>query len=127
MGKLLDKPKAGPHKYQAEPTVYNGVRYDSKKEATRAGELDLWASAKLGRFWVGHPKFRLGVSENVYVADFLVVDPGVEVLNAEDTRRGLDGTKFQPVREALWRQYGPCDLWILGSGKTEIITSRRAP
>ncbi len=30
-----------PHKYHAEPTIVDGIRFDSKKEATRYAELRL--------------------------------------------------------------------------------------
>ena len=49
-----------PHKYNAKPTVYNGVRYASKAEAARAMELDALAKSGKIDFWIGQPIFRLG-------------------------------------------------------------------
>jgi hypothetical protein len=107
-------------KYNAKPTVYNGVRYDSKAEAARAAELDYRLSTGFALWWIGQPKFRLGCPENVYVADFLVgmqTPDGVEV-HAEDVK-GVRTPKF--ARDIkLWRHYGPFSLWVIGK-TIEII------
>lgn len=103
-------------KYRNVPTVYNGVRYDSKSEAAQARHLD--DLKPLGIWWVGQPKFRLGCPENVYVADFLVVDPTMGV-HVEDVK-GKETAKFK--RDCrLWKRYGPCPLWIIRGGVVETI------
>lgn len=104
-------------KYRAEPTVYGGVRYASKAEASHASGLDLEVLAGRVRFWIGQPKFRLGVALNVYVADFLVVyiDGRVE---AHDVK-GVETAKFRRDRK-LWATYGPCPLRIIGR-RAEVI------
>jgi hypothetical protein len=110
------------NKYGATPTVYNGVRYDSKSEAARAALLDRNVEDGHALFWVGQPKFRLGVPENVYRADFLVVTPhGVHV---EDVK-GHETPKFKRDRK-LWASYGPCELWVVRGNKIEVIRPRNS-
>lgn len=100
-------------KYKNVYTMYNGIKYASKAEAMRAEVLDL---AMLGgavkgaiSWWIGQPVFRLGVQENVYRADFLVVEK--YSIHVEDVK-GRETPKFKRDKK-LWARYGPCDLWIL--------------
>jgi hypothetical protein len=85
-----DVPKRS--KYGNKRTLYQGVVYDSQKEASRAVELDLLKQAGEVLCWVPHVMFPLskGVS---YEADFVVVytDWHVEV---EDVK----GVKTQAYR-----------------------------
>lgn len=106
-------------KYRAIPTEYNGVRYASKSEAARAAQLDLECQgSNIRSWWIGQPVFRLGVAENVYRADFLVVR-GMDVW-AEDVK-GVRTAKFNRDVK-LWRRFGPCELRIIKGGKcVEII------
>lgn len=108
-------------KYRNVITTYKGVRYSSKAEANRAEQLDRDLKAGLIRFWLGQPKFRLGCPENVYVADFLVID--FDTFWAEDVK-GVRTAKFnKDVR--LWEAYGPCELRIRARGKAcETIVPR---
>lgn len=60
-------------KYRNVPTVVDGIRFDSKKEAKRYSELKLMEKAKLITKIDIHPRFRLEVNgEKIcdYVADF---------------------------------------------------------
>jgi hypothetical protein len=110
-------------KYRNVPTVYAGVRYDSKGEATRARELDTAAQVGLIRFWVRQPTFRLGVPENIYRADFLVV--GLDDVWVEDVK-GAETAKFRRDKK-LWAAYGPCRLVVVRGGVgTEIIPGGRS-
>lgn len=112
------------HKYNAKPTVYNGVRYDSKAEAQRAEALDLLIRAGHVDFWIGQPTFRLGVPENVYRPDFLVIH-GVQsdwpgVCHVEDVK-GVETPAFKRNKR-LWDAYGPCPLHVIRRGSTvEVI------
>ena len=60
------------HKYHAQPTIYNGLRYDSKAEAIRASELDLLVRAGEIAWWTRQVPFWLGVPCQKMVVDFLV-------------------------------------------------------
>ena len=107
------------NKYYASSTMYNGVRYASRAEARRAEVLDMMVRTGEIRFWIGQPKFRLGVPENVYVADFLVVcircveNPLLDNVWVEDVK-GFSTPKFRHDVK-LWKRYGTCPLHILRS------------
>ena len=105
-------------KYRNSITTYNGVKYRSKAEALRARDLDLDVAGGLIRFWLGQPKFRLGVPENVYVADFLVI--ALHDAWVEDVK-GVETDKFRRDKR-LWLAYGPCPLRVLRRGRVvEVI------
>jgi hypothetical protein len=119
------------NKYHAKPTEYNGVRYASKAEAKRAAELDLLKKNGDIIEWIGQPKFRLGVPENVYVADFLVVAPipitipGYrETIQEHDTWvedvKGKETPKFKHNKK-LWKRYGRLPLHIISRSGTEVV------
>ena len=65
-------------KYGAIPTIYNGVRYASKRESQYAMQLDALKKARGAdrvKTWIGQPRFPMvvnGVKICTYVADFLV-------------------------------------------------------
>ena len=109
-----------PSKYRAVKTEYMGVLYDSRAEAKRAAELDMLVKTDSILWWIRQPPFTLGVPENKYRPDFLVVrHDGVHV---EDVK-GVRTAKFNRDVK-LWRKYGPCPLHIVG--KTfEIIFPER--
>jgi hypothetical protein len=107
----------GPSKYRAVPTVYNGVRYASKAEAERAKALDGMVAAGRIREFVRQPVFRLGCPENVYRADFLVIDD--DEAWVEDVK-GHETAKFKRDVK-LWRAYGRLDLYIIKKGKVSKI------
>ena len=113
-----DPRRSGGHKYGAKRSVYNGRKYDSKAEARRARQLDDLRADGLIRWWQPKPgSFHLGVPENVYRPDFLVV--GNSDVWIEDVK-GVRTEKFRHnVR--LWRAYGPCPLHLITNGQVEII------
>lgn len=61
-------------KYRAVPTTVDGIRFASKKEAKRYGELKLMERAGVIIDLELHPKYHLVISGTIvadYVADFL--------------------------------------------------------
>ena len=106
-----------PHKFNAMPTVYNGVRYASKAEAARAVELDALQARGTIDFWIGQPLFRLGCAENTYRPDFLVYAESYidDPIWAEDVK-GMETPAFRKNKR-LWKAYGPCPLRIIRGGK----------
>lgn len=66
------------NKYNSKRTVYNGIVYDSIKEANYASTLDLLKRAKEIKSWTGQHKLKLEVN-NFHICncivDFLVVMP----------------------------------------------------
>lgn len=113
IGAEISPPKRS--KYGNSPTVYNGVKYASKAEADYARLLD----ATPDLWWIGQPKFRLGVPENVYVADFLVFEEGRDIVHVVDVK-GHRTPKFKRDVK-LWKAYGPCPLLIVSGKKSEWI------
>lgn len=104
-----DPPKIRPHKYRAVPTVYNGIRYDSRSEATYAALLDSKVAAGSVLWWVRAPTFHLGCPENTYRPDFLVVTrEGVYLVDV----KGRETAKFRRDKK-LWAAYGPAPLKIV--------------
>lgn len=128
-----------PTKYRATRTEYDGVTYDSKAEAKRAQELDRLQAAGEIDWYIRQPRFTLGVPENVYRADFLVVkefhsqivtyegDPPRQTFSlaisqtvyVEDVK-GYETPKFKRDKK-LWKRYGPCPLHIIKPKGTEIV------
>ena len=96
--------------------TWNGIIFASKAEKIRAMELDgmrLWMTGEIIPKIITvlyQPKFRLGVSENVYVADFLVIPEDGKVW-AEDIK-GTETPKFKRDKR-LWKRYGRLPLRIL--------------
>lgn len=71
------------HKYRAVPTTVDGIRFDSKGEAMRYGELKLLEQAGVISGLQLQPKFSLevnGVKLGSYVADFEYVERGERVV-----------------------------------------------
>jgi len=113
-----DLKEVKPSKYRNVPTEYGGVRYASKSEAKRAMALDLLVRRGEVLWWIGQPTFRLGCSLNIYKPDFLVVLASGDV-HVEDVK-GTRTAKFKrDVR--LWKQYGPCALWVISKNDIEIV------
>lgn len=115
--------KFGKNKYRNVPVVYAGVRYDSKAEARRAGELDLLRDAGEIRFWVRQVTFRLGCPENVYRPDFLVIGSGDDV-HAEDVKGSRTAKFNRDVK--LWRAYGPCPLHVITGRNVEVVLPEKS-
>jgi len=103
------------NKFHARITEYEGVKYASKAEATRAYQLDL---AKLGGEvieWWRQITFTLGCPENKWRLDFVVMEPSG--FHVEDVK-GFETPAFRKNKK-LWAVYGPCPLHIIkkhGSG-----------
>ena len=121
------RPPRGRSKYKAVKATYRGLHYDSRAEAAYAKWLDrnrdnpvitngqvLW--------WVKAPTFHLGVPENVYRPDFLVVvRENVKIsegLWSPDTTIYLDDVKGKETPKfrrdkKLWASYGPTMLRVV--------------
>lgn len=109
----------GRNKYRAKPTDYNGVRYASLTEAGYAQVLDTLIQFGEVRWWLGQPRFRLGVPENVYVPDFLVF-PASGCEYAVDVK-GVETPKFRKDKK-LWAAYGPCPLVVIARKNRRYVT-----
>lgn len=98
------------HKYGARPVTVDGVRYASQAEAIRGQQLAAQLRLGLIRELELQPRFALGCPENVYVADFRVVDDRGRV-RVEDVK-GFETPAFRRNKR-LWRKYGPHPLHVL--------------
>jgi hypothetical protein len=119
---LLGGKGSKPSKYRNVRTEYRGVLYDSKAEARRAEVLDLMHRAGEIEYVVRQPKFRLGVKQCVYVADFAVCTRHggwIEDIKGQWTAKFKRDVK-------LWEEFGPCELRIIdGRGVTQVIRGGR--
>lgn len=107
-GKPAKKPKY--NTAPREDRTYNGTVYDSKAEMSRAQALDMLLAGGAIRSYTRQPRFELGVAENVYVADFHVIDSdGTEWI--EDVK-GASTPKWRRDLK-LWEAYGPLPLHVL--------------
>jgi len=115
-----------PSKYNAVRTQYTGVWYASKAEAKRAAHLDAMVTGGTVRFWMRQVKFRLGLPENVYIVDFVVVPRdgqlGTGIVRAEDVKGHMTDKFKRDIK--LWRAYGPCPLWLIMGGKIEVVEGK---
>lgn len=110
--------------FKAKPATYNGLRYSTKTEADFAVYLDLLIRCGSVKWWIRQPRFHLGVPENVYVADFLVVPTAGDVYVVDV--KGFQTPKFKRDVK-LWHAYGPCELRIAqkrGSGDWQTTSVR---
>jgi hypothetical protein len=67
------------HKYGAKPTVHDGIRFASKREASRYLELKLLQQAGRISNLRRQVRYRL-VIETTYVADFVYDEKGEEIV-----------------------------------------------
>lgn len=104
------------HKYNAQPTVYNGKKYPSKGEALRA---EWWSHNEDVYFYQEQPRIELGLRENVYIPDFEVFFYDGRVI-FEDVK-GMETPKFKRDKK-LWERHGKFPLWITKRKGNEWIT-----
>ena len=90
------------HKYFACPTIVDGIKFASAKEARRYGELKLLQLAgKISELEL-QPRFKL-VIEETYVADFRYFENGETII--EDVK-GCLTREYKRKRKAMKKQYG---------------------
>jgi len=108
------------NKYHAVQTEYRGIRYASKAEATRAGELDLLVRSGNVRWWLRQVPIDIGEPgvDKPYRVDFLVCDEAGQV-HAEDVKGVSTATFQRHVRQ--WRIRGPFPLYVIYQGETSVI------
>lgn len=107
------------HKMNAVPTMYDGIRYDSKGEAGHSALLAAQKRAGEIRFYIIKPgRVMLGVPENVYAPDWFVIARNFDFYYVD--YKGMRTPKFNRDVK-LWRKYGPCPLHIVSSKNVEII------
>lgn len=108
------------HKYNAQPTVYAGRRYDSKTEARHAAALDLLKQAGKVRWWLRQVPIQLGDPEvdRPYRVDFLVCEADGSV-HAEEVKGAETGQFKRQKRQ--WAIDGPFPLHVIKGKRVEVI------
>ena len=90
------------HKYRAQPTVVDGIRFASKKEARRYSELKLLERA--GRITNLRRQVRYKLVQSVvYVADFTYEESGENIV--EDVK-GFKTPTYKQKRRLMQDQHG---------------------
>ena len=89
-------------KYGNQPTPYNRVIYQSKKEANRAMELDLELKAGTVLWWCRQPEFVLpgGI---IYRPDFIVCRPLPITAFYTETETEVEDVKSKPTKTPEYR------------------------
>ena len=90
------------HKYFARPTIVDGIKFASAKEARRYGELKLLQMAGKISALELQPRYKL-VIEETYVADFRYVEKGETII--EDVK-GCLTREYKRKRKAMKSQHG---------------------
>lgn len=107
VARLLEPQKA--RKYHNQPVEVDGVRFDSKREAERYGELVRAVQAGAIRSLEVHPRFPLvihGIDTGDYVADFsyLTAD-GVAVVEDVKSAPTRKLPTYRLKRRQVWALY----------------------
>ena len=89
-------------KYNAKKTEYNGVMYDSRKEARRAWELDMLLKAGEIQGLIRQPRFKLKYC--TYIADFAYTTKDGEYI-VEDVK-GFKTDIYKLKKKMLKAEYG---------------------
>ena len=118
------------NKYNTSPPEqrrYNGRTYASKAEMRYAKYLYQMRDDKLIVDFVEQPRLWLGVPENIYVPDFLVIPEGDgsypgSLLPYYVDVKGYYTPKFKRTIK-LWRAYGILDLVVVKATKTSFKTT----
>lgn len=102
-------------KYRSQATVVDGLRFDSKLEARRYGELRDLQAAGMVAWFIRQPSFDLPGGLR-YRADFLVVLPGdlggTHEVHVEDCK-GFETPAFKLKRKLFQEAYPNAELRIL--------------
>lgn len=87
------------NKYHAKKTEYNGVLYDSKREATKAYELDLLVRAKEIKSWDRQEKISLRGRNGSLICHYL---PDFSVIHLDGSKEIIE-IKSKPTMTSTWR------------------------
>ena len=110
-------------KYKVSPPDerrYLGRTFGSKAEMLYCVMLEMMVEQEIIRDYVCQPKVWLGVPENVYVPDFLVIPVGAPPHYVDV--KGLEPAKFKRDT-TLWKTYGRLALHIVKRKGSKFITS----
>lgn len=121
--KKFRKPKRSKYNVApAEDRRWNGRAYDSKAEMLYAIHLEEQRALGVLIEIVAQPRIWLGVPENVYVPDFLVIPAeGFGEAHYIDVK-GVETQQFKKVKK-LWKAYGRIPLKIVVQKGRSFVTN----
>lgn len=96
-----------PRKYHNEPIKVDGIRFDSKAEARRYGELRLMQDAGKIYGLVHHPSYPISIDDCFickYIADFAYLDIDTDRLIIEDVK-GVRTQAYQIKKKLMKALY----------------------
>lgn len=110
------------HKYNAQPTTYQGQKFDSKSEANRFKELSLLESIGQISGLIIHPAFELQPAFTdrngkkhraiVYEADFSYLDKATQQLVIEDVK-GMENRLWLLKKKMFLYRYRDLELRVV--------------
>lgn len=126
----LPKFVAARSKYRAIPTVYKGVRYPSKSEASWAEYLDQEKALGIFEAVIGQPRFHVGPDAEVINPDFLLIMKpealkdavfkkifeATGLMHFVDEVKGMETPTYKKKKKD-WAKYGPCAYRVIKRGK----------
>lgn len=101
---IRDRRYASRNKYNAIQTEVDGIKFASRAEARRYGELKLMLDAGLIQDLECHPKYEININSMhvcYYVADFRYIDDGKLVV--EDVKSAATVTKLYRLKKKLMK------------------------
>lgn len=107
--------KKNGHKYNVAPAQqrrWNGKVYDSKAEMLYAKRLSTLRAAGEIIEWAEQVRITLGVPENEYRADFLVIPTDAREAPHYVDVKGQETKAFKRTKK-LWASYGHLDLHVI--------------
>jgi hypothetical protein len=114
-------------KYAAKPTHVDGIRFASKREAARYGELSNLQRAGIITHLELQPRFPLIVNGQVvctYVGDFRYLENGMSV--TEDVK-GFKTAEYKIKRKLLLATHPGIDHREIGIGKGRATARKVSP
>lgn len=94
---LAELKSSKPRKYRNKPTMVDGIRFDSKKEAKRWGELQLLLHARKINNLVGRPKLEIRIN------DFLICNYQADFGYTENDVLVIEDVKSKPTMTPVYR------------------------
>lgn len=112
-------------KYKVAPPEerrYLGRTFGSKAEREYCELLELELTMGEINSYICQPRIWLGVPENVYIPDFLVIPRNIGERPYYIDVKGMETSKFRRDKK-LWKQYASLDLHVVKKKGSKFVTS----
>jgi len=110
------------HKYNAVKVQVDGIKFDSKAEARRYGQLKILEGQGEIRQLRIHPRFPLEIDGQLictYVGDFAYREPGTPLEIVEDTK-GMETDEFKIKAKLFQALYRDRELRVNGEKRKDL-------